>query len=111
MKTIQDLAQEYAEGFMLWHRDDTNTIFEFLDTKIVNDYMWWNITKVWWEDCVAFDVFHEAHFWEKSFNVSIEYIEYLNEIDDSDLVALELIGIADRIKANIIYIDNYLNKW
>lgn len=115
-KTIEELASLYTNKFLNEEINDVETIYNFLDKLITQEYFWigeevaliWNRPEIGtdWVERSTFDVFYNNQISDRSYYTSVEYIEWLNEEEGETSITSELIGIADRIEDHI----NFLKK-
>lgn len=109
-KELAVIARKFAKDFLANKDTDVRIIYDFLDTFEVDRYIWWDLMKVWGEDLESFDVFYNTLIWKREFNISVEFIERLNNTENEEKIMEELVTVADRIKDNIIYINKQLKK-
>ena len=111
MTTIEEIIQKYSQDFINWIDDITvleNFITEFVKLP---EFEWYEITTVKDEDW-NFDVMYNVNFWDRMFYVCVDYIEYMNaSVDDwIEEVIQELEWIYERIKSDVLFIEEYNNK-
>ena len=111
---LNKIATEFAKAFKeSWTYDyaESEMILHFVN-KVIQEWYFWadEVTTVWNSEDNAFDIFYNATFWQKDFYVSINYIEWLNEQEDEQLIIEELITIIHRAEEDITYLKEYASK-
>jgi len=112
------IAEEYATEFLNNELTDVETIYFFLSYLNKKNYFWEgnNIWLVWsndnpyyelWNEYKAFDVHYNHIIRGREYSTSVEYIEYLNETKDKQIIIEELKNIAYKIEDHIKFLDNF----
>lgn len=115
-KNISELSLVYSEKFLNDELDDVDTIYEFINELSTRKYFWLDeeIACVWnkpeekdnWVIEKSFDIFYNLAIEDRTYYISVEYIEYMNEVEWIEEISRELVSIAERVSEHM----DFLNK-